>query len=100
MKSPKNVTVYTGFSASFPCENDETFDLVPLWAINGRAYTRNAIHYSKYYLFNNRLTVKNINSTDNNSTIQCFFVFADGTVNSSDTAWLQVLPGGKISLAS
>ena len=91
------MTTFEGCGAFFGCQNNETGAVVPLWAVNAKIFTRVSLYHSnKFSLLNDKLQIYDINIQDNNTSVQCFYLF-DEDVISSDIAFLQVVLGGKIS---
>ena len=69
---PQDVSVNEGGSTSLNCTFTGTRD-VPDWIINGVTYSSSSLP-PRHSWFNQRLTIINVNMSDNGTTYQCVVI--------------------------
>ena len=90
-QGPQNVTVNEGESAMFPCLYTGTNEF-PLWYINGASYAILGTSLGlpeRHRYFNQTITVRDVQLSDNGNTYRCSFLFGEIT---SEMATLTVIP--------
>ena len=91
IQGPEDVTVNEGEMAIFTCSYSGTNEF-PLWFINGSSYSIQGEVVGlpdRHSYSNQRITVNDVQPSDNGSTYSCSFLFSD---TASGVATLTVIP--------